>query len=330
VVIGRGAVWLLALLVFLSVALATVALSMLIEWVAARNRRKNVTRQLERLETEGLESLAPGAANLLRGSGGEAIWVQRLTARLPHLRDVRAMLEQADLHWTVQSYLMLCGGLGVAAGSGLLLATGSWLYAIAAAAVGTISPFLYVRHRRKARLRKFEEMFPAAVDLMGRAIRAGHPFGAGLKMVAEETADPISIEFRRAFEEQRFGLPLEDSLTALADRVPLVDVRIFVTALMIQREVGGNLAEILDNLSSIIRQRFTLMRQVQVLTAEGRMSMYVLGLLPFFVGAFVFYSNPSYVMVLFTNPLGHYMLGAAALLQVVGWLWMRRIINIDF
>jgi tight adherence protein B len=303
---------------------------MVVEWVSVRRRRKNVGRQLERLNAEGLESLAPGASSLLRGADREAAWVQTLAARLPHLRDVRALLEQADLHWTVQSYLMLCVGLGVAASTGVLLATGSWLYAFGAGVAGTFSPFLYVRHRRTARLRKFEELFPAAVDLMGRAIRAGHPFGAGLKMVAEESVDPIATEFRRTFEEQRFGLPLEESLVGLADRIPLVDVRIFATALLIQREVGGNLAEILDNLASIIRQRFTLARQVQVLTAEGRMSMYVLGLLPFGVGLFVFYSNPSYVMTLFTHPIGHAMLGVAALLQVAGWIWMRRIIKIDF
>jgi tight adherence protein B len=128
----------------------------------------------------------------------------------------------------------------------------------------------------------------------------------------------------------RFGLPIGDSLTSLADRVPLVDVRIFVTALMIQREVGGNLAEILDNLADIIRQRFTLMRQVRVLTAEGRMSMYVLGLLPFAVGLFVLYSNPAYVVILFTHPIGHAMLGGAAVMQVIGWLWMRRITDIEF
>jgi tight adherence protein B len=323
--------WLLPLLVFVAVGLATVALSMVVEWVAVRSRRKGVARQLERLATEGLESLAPGAGGLFRGSGGaDPLWVQKLATRVPHLRDLRYTLEQADLHWSVQSYLMLVIGLGVALGSAVLLGSGRWGFAAAAAVFGSALPYLYVRHRRKKRLRKFEELFPGAVDLLGRAIRAGHPFASGMKMVAEESAEPIASEFRRTFEEQRFGLPLEDTLAALADRVPLVDVRIFVTALMIQREVGGNLAEILDNLSGIIRQRFTLMRQVRVLTAEGRLSMYVLGLLPFGVGGFVFFSNPSYVMTLFTHPIGHFMVGAALVMQVVGWLWMRRITDIEF
>jgi tight adherence protein B len=329
--VAGGGGWLLAVLVFVAVALGTVALSLLFEWVAGVRRRKEVGQQLERLNTEGLESIAPGAGSLLRGAAAaDSALVQRLSARVPHLRDVRHMLEQADLHWTVQTYLMLVGGLGVAMGTGVLLASGRWMFTIPAAALGAAIPYLYVSGKRKKRLQKFEELFPGAVDLMGRAIRAGHPFSAGMKMVAEESAEPVAGEFRRTAEEQRFGLPVEDTLTALADRVPLVDVRIFVTALMIQREVGGNLAEILDNLSGIIRQRFTLARQVRVLTAEGRMSMYVLGALPFFVGGFVFMSNPDYVMTLFTHPIGHMMLGGALVMQVVGWLWMRKITNIEF
>jgi tight adherence protein B len=320
----------LALLVFLAVAMATVALSLLIEWLAARSRRRGVTQQLERLATEGLESLSPGASRLFRGEEGESRWVQALSARVPHLRDVKHVLEQADLGWTVQSYLLLAGGLGLALGSGVQLATGRWLFAVPAAVLGAMLPHLYLRRRRSKRLRRFEELFPAAVDLLGRAIRAGHPFAAGMKMVAEESPEPIASEFRRTFEEQRFGLSLEDTLTALCDRVPLIDVRIFVTALMIQREVGGNLAEILDNLSEIIRQRFTLMRQVRVLTAEGRLSMYVLTGLPIGVGGFVFLSNPEYVMVLFTHPIGKLMVGAALVMQVVGFLWMRKITDIEF
>jgi tight adherence protein B len=323
--------WVLPLLVFVAVALGTVALSLLFEWVAAHRRHRGVSQQLERLSTEGLESIAPGAGSLLRGVGGsESALVQTLSARVPHLRDIKFMLEQADLPWTVQTYLMLAGGFGVAFSSGVLLFTGSWWYALPAAAFGAALPYLYVRGKRKKRLRKFEELFPGAVDLLGRAIRAGHPFSSGIKMVAEESAEPIASEFRRTFEEQRFGLPLEDTLSALADRVPLVDVRIFVTALMIQREVGGNLAEILDNLSSIIRQRFTLAGQVRTLTAEGRMSMYVLGIMPVAVGLFLYFTNPGYVGTLFTHPIGHAMLGGALVMQIIGWLWMRRITDIEF
>lgn len=321
----------LGVLVFAAVALATVALSLLVEWIAERRRRRGVADQLKRLTTEGLESLSPGAGSLFRGTdGADAPWVQALSARVPHMRDAKHTLEQAALGWTVQTYLLLVVGLGLSFGLGVLLATGSWLYALLAAAIGAWLPRLYVTRKRKKRLAQFEEQFPETIDLLGRAIRAGHPFSSGIRMVAEETADPIAGEFRRVFEEQRFGLPFEDTIAAMADRVPLVDVRIFVTALMIQREVGGNLAEILDNLASIIRQRFTLMRQVRTLTAEGRLSMYVLTVLPFGVALFVFFANPEYVMTLFTHPIGNMMLGVALFMQVVGYLWMRKITNIEF
>jgi tight adherence protein B len=328
--VAPGGTWLLALLVSVSVALGTIALSLALEWAAARQRRKSVMAQLERLASEGLQSLAPGAASLLRGTGADSPWVQRLSARVPHLRDLKHMLEQTDLQWTVQTYLVLAGGMGVALSAGVLLTTGRWEFALPAAGVGAALPYLYVHRKRKQRLKRFEELFPGAVDMLGRAIRAGHPFSAGMKMVAEESAEPIAGEFRRTFEEQRFGLPIEETLTALADRVPLVDVRIFVTALLVQREVGGNLAEILDNLSTIIRARFTLMRQVRVVTAEGRMSMYVLGTMPFAVGGFVFVSNPEYIMTLFTHPIGHVMVGVALMLQAAGWMWMKKITDIEF
>jgi tight adherence protein B len=314
-----------------AVALVTVALSVAVELLSARQRHRGVTRQLERLGTEGLESIAPGAGSILRGgTEDDSALVQRIAARVPHLRDVKQVLEQGDLHWTVQSYLLLAAGLGLGLGTAVLFGTGRWLFAIPAAFLGAALPHFYVHHRRNKRMKKFEELFPGTVDLLGRAIRAGHPFSSGLKMVADEGAEPVAGEFRRAFEEQRFGLPFADTLTAMADRVPLVDVRIFVTAVLIQREVGGNLAEILDNLSYIIRQRFTLQRQVRTLTAEGRLSMYVLTAMPIGIAAFLFLTNPEYVGILVVHPIGKMMVGVALFLQVVGFLWMRKITNIEF
>jgi tight adherence protein B len=328
--VGTGP-WMLALLTFVAVALGTVALTMVVEWGAARRRHRNLASQLNRLSTEGMESAVPGSGTLFRGAqGAELALVQQLSARVPQLRDMKHVLEQADLPWTVQTYLLLSAGIGTGTGSALLLFTGAWLPALIALLVGGSLPHLYVLRRRTRRMKRFEELFPSTVELLGRAIRAGHPFASGMKMVAEEMAEPVGGEFRRTFEEQRYGLPFEDSLTALADRVPLVDVRIFVTAILIQREVGGNLAEILDNLAEIIRQRFTLQRQVRTLTAEGRMSMYVLTAMPFAVGAFVLMSNPDYVKVLFEHPIGNLMVGAALFMQVVGFLWMRSITNIEF
>jgi tight adherence protein B len=164
---------------------------------------------------------------------------------------------------------------------------------------------------------------------MGRAIRAGHPLSSGLKMVADEAAEPIAGEFRRVFEEQRFGMPFDDTLLGLADRVPIVDTRILVTAILIQREVGGNLAEVLDKISSVIRDRFQIRRQIRTYTAQGRMSGYVLGALPIVVGSVILALSPDYMLTLFREPIGRLMLGAAAVLQVTGYMWIRKITNIE-
>jgi tight adherence protein B len=323
--------WLAAALVFISVAMITTALAILVEWLARRRRERGVATQLHRLSTEALETLSPGAAAILRGTGiSEAPWVQLLTGRVPHLRDVQNMLHQAALDWSVRSYMTFAFGSGVAFGLTAYGLTASWIAAAFAAALGASLPYMYVGYRRGKRLARFEEQFPAAVDLLGRAIRAGHPLSAALKMVADEVADPVAGEFRAVFEEQRFGLPFTESLAALADRVPLADVRIFVTAVLIQREVGGNLTEILDNLAEIIRQRFTLKRQVQVLTAEGRYSVYVLTALPIVIAGFVYLTNPTYLKPLWETDIGRMMLYGALAAQVVGYLWMRKLTNIEF
>ena len=195
--------------------------------------------------------------------------------------------------------------------------------------IGASIPYMIVRHRRNKRMYKFEEMLPEAIDLLGRAIRAGHPLSAGLKMVADETTEPIQSEFRRTHEENRFGLPFDDALLAMADRVNIVDVRILVTAILIQREVGGNLAEVLDNLANVIRVRFTIRRQLRVYTAQGRFSGYVLAVLPIAVGAAIYSLNPSYIRLLFTDPFGKLMLMTAVVFQIVGFLWIRKIVDIE-
>jgi tight adherence protein B len=186
-----------------------------------------------------------------------------------------------------------------------------------------------MKHRRKRRISQFEEQFPEAIELMGRAIRAGHPLSAGIRMVAEESKDPIAAEYRQIFEEQRFGLPFEEALLGMADRNELNDVRIFVTALLVQREVGGNLAEILDKIATTIRARFTIRRQLRVYTAQGRMSGYVLGAMPIVVGLGLYALNPDYISLLFTETIGQFLLIGAAVMQIIGYLWIRKIVNIE-
>ena len=315
-----------AALAFIAIAMAVVALSLGVEWIAERRRRAETGRRLHELDAAA--SGVSGA--LLRPDATEqSPWVQALSTRLPQLKDVEHLLRQAHVPWTVSTYLLLTAGLAVATGTGGLIAFGLGLPALVTAVPGALLPYLYVRRERTKRMLRFEEQLPDAVELVGRALRAGHPLTAGLRMVTDEMADPIAGEFRQVSEEQRFGMPFEDAIVALADRVPLVDVRILVTAILIQREVGGNLAEILDKIAFIIRQRFTIRRQLRVITAEGRMSMWVLLSLPPGVGMLIFFMHPTYIATLFTDPIGHVMLWASLGMSVAGFLWIRKIVDIE-
>jgi tight adherence protein B len=220
-------------------------------------------------------------------------------------------------------------GLPIGLGLAMLALTRLWPAALIAALLGAMLPYAVVRRRRTKRLYAFEEHLPEAIDLLSRAIRAGHPLTSGLKMVADETKEPISGEFRRTHEENRFGLPFEDALLAMADRVSIIDMRILTTAILIQREVGGNLAEVLDNLANVIRVRFTIRRQLRVYTAQGRFSGYVLAALPIAVGFAIYSLNPPYITLLFTDPMGKLLVLMAVIFQIVGFLWIRKIVNIE-
>jgi tight adherence protein B len=193
----------------------------------------------------------------------------------------------------------------------------------------TFIPLAVVAWKRKRRLRKFEENFPEALDLLGRAVRAGHAFTAGLEMISSECAEPLAGEFRTSFEEQNFGLPMRDALLNLAERVPLIDVRFFVTALLIQKETGGNLAEILDGLARVIRDRFRLYREVQVRTAQGRLTAAILIALPIIMVIALGILNPTYMRVLFDDPKGPLILSTAGGMQIVGSAILWKIIHFE-
>jgi tight adherence protein B len=172
-------------------------------------------------------------------------------------------------------------------------------------------------------------MFPEAIDTLARAVRAGHAFTTALEMIANELSEPVASEFRKLFEEQKFGLPVRDALVNFTERVPLVDVKFFVTAVMLQRETGGNLAEILDNLSYVIRERFKILRQVRVHTAQGRLTMMLLMGLPPIIVVSMLVMNPSFIRPLFDDPIGHILIVVGLTLQTVGYFVIRRIIQIQ-
>jgi len=191
-----------------------------------------------------------------------------------------------------------------------------------------VLPWWRVASRRSERIAKIERQFPEALDLMGRSMRAGHAFPSAVKMVADEMPDPLGRDFRILFDEMNYGVPTNEALTRLAERVPVPDVSYFVVAVMIQRESGGNLAELLDSIAKIVRDRLRLLGEVRTLSAEGKLSAYILTALPFAVALLVNLVNPEFMSVLFTDPMGHKMVGVALFMMLSGILWMRSIIRI--
>jgi tight adherence protein B len=313
-------------LIFLAVAFGTVSLALLVDILQEQGRRREALQQL-RTFTNSPAGEGPG---LLRGLDGQVpSWLVPLASRIPAIEDLKLMLEQAGSGMSVARFIIVSLGLSAGLGLFVLVLLLQWIPALIATVLGALLPYMFFRRKRTKRYDKFEEFLPDAIDMLGRAIRAGHPLSSGLKMVAEEAEEPIAGEFQRTHEEHRFGLAFEDAMLAMADRIRIVDVRILVTAILIQREVGGNLAEVLDNLSNVIRARFTIRRQLRVYTAQGRFSGYVLALLPIAVGAAVYSLNPPYIMLLFTDPLGKLLVIVAVVFQLIGFLWIRKIVNIE-
>ena len=254
-----------------------------------------------------------------------------LDAFLHRLRLANAidrLLIQSGLRWSVAQ--AVCMSAAAMLGAFLLLQARLVplpVQAVIVLAAGNL-PFLLARRARHARLIKIEQQLPEAADFLARAMRAGHSFNNVLQMVGSELPEPLSGEFRMAHEEINYGVPMNEALYNLAGRIPLTDLRYLIIAVVIQRESGGNLAEILGNISYIIRQRLRLIAKVRVLSAEGRMSAWVLGLLPFFVMAFMLVSSYEYVSMLWTDPAGRTMMWISAGLLVAGALWIRRIVRI--
>jgi tight adherence protein B len=190
------------------------------------------------------------------------------------------------------------------------------------------APLIYVLSKRAARLRRFGQLLPEAIDLMSRALRAGHAVTAAIEMVAREIPDPVGTEFRRAFEEQNFGLPLREALLNLARRVPIADLRFLVTAMLVQKETGGNLAEILDKTGAVIRERARLLGQLRIYTAQGRLTGWILGLLPFLMFLLLRFVNPGYTDLLIKTDTGVKLIWAGLALMAIGVIVIRKVVNI--
>jgi tight adherence protein B len=238
-------------------------------------------------------------------------------------------IEQSGVKTTISAILLLAIALAAVAGFlVMMLLNARWGFVLGAM-VGFYLPFAFLNMKRSRRLRAFEEGFPEALDLIARALKAGHAFITGLKMVADEMPEPIGPEFRKAFEEQNFGLPLKDALENLTLRVPGLDVRFFATAVLIQRETGGNLSEILENLAHVVRERFKILRQVRVYTAHGRMTGYVLLALPAVLCVALAFINPDHMNLLFRERMGQMLLMVAITMQIIGYFWIRQVVKIE-
>ena len=313
-----------AVLVFLIAALAIFLVG---TWLEGRNAQARLLRERlggtqEQTATDNLELLRDEMLSKIPA-------FDTLLRRSERASSLQKLLDQAGINTRVGNFFLLCLACGFGGGVLLFLVSHIFPLAWAGMMVGLIVPYSYATVMRTRRFGKFEEIFPQAIDTLGRAVRAGHAFTGALEMISNEIPEPVSTEFRKLFEEQKFGMPVRDALMNFVERVPLVDVKFFVTAVMLQRETGGNLAEILDNLSHMIRERFKILRQVRVYTAQGRLTMGLLMMLPPIIIAIMLFMSPGFISPLFHDPMGHAMIAGGITLQTIGYFVIRKIIQIQ-
>jgi tight adherence protein B len=318
----------LLLPVFTFLIVAIVGIGILV--LAGGGRKSIISSRLEAIEQVAKRGRASLDLHLLRDEAlSDLPFLHRLLSGLSWSSRLQAFIAQAGLQ--IKAGRVLLSSVVILISTRLVfpLFYNSSVLASLAAVIAALVPFGYVAFKRSRRLRAFEKTFPDVVDFLSRSVRAGHPFTTALEMIATEFPQPVSGEFGTTFEEQSFGLPLRDTLLNLCQRVPLMDVRFLVTALLIQKETGGNLAEILDNLSHVMRERFKLLGEVRIRTAQGRLTAAILIALPPLMLLLMRTINPAYVSPLFNHPWGHYMLGGAALLQLVGAGLLWKIVSIE-
>ena len=317
--------WIIYLTVFAGVAALVAALA----FILRGDRDVEVEQRLSELTGMGKKG-RPGDAKqsseLLQTEFGTNIgnfeqWVAN------HL-NLKLMFEQADVAFTVSQFFMVCVGMAVL---GFVLPAYAGLpvkFAPFVSATFIFLPFGWLMFKRQRRLKKFAAQLPEALELIARALRAGHSLASGFSLVATEMSNPIAKEFNRTFEEQNLGMPVEEALNNLTDRIPNLDLKFFATAVILQRQTGGDLAEILDKIGHLIRERFQIWGQIQALTGEGRISGIVLLALPPALFVTVYRMNPDYLMLLFTDDMGKQMLVGGIVMQLLGAVAIRKIVNI--
>lgn len=316
------AFWILPAAIFLGVTVTVIAVAMIM-----RDRR--VDQKLsDRLDTfAGLKPIESDVPSLLR-EPTELETGQGLITRIRSMPNLlQRLIIQADLNMAPSFFAMICIGLAVLGLVAALLLRLPGPMLPLGATMGFL-PFGFLVWRRRNRLAKFAGQLPDALELVGRALRAGHSLASGMQLVSVEMPTPIATEFRRTYEEQNFGVPLEEAIKNMGERVPNLDLHFFITAITIQRQTGGDLAEILDKIGYVIRERSKIFGQVRALTAEGRLSGWILMALPVVLILALLKLNPDYIMLLFQDPMGRKMLMVTAVMQVMGALAIKKIVNI--
>ncbi len=283
----------------------------------------------ERLKfVQGLENGSPAQSLFKSEIFTQDSWKQSLLGKLNRVFNLDELLLQADVPWRASTFFLVCVLMGTIAGAygffqfGMLGAAGGFL------GIGYLLPNALLVLKKKHRLKRFEKQLPEALGLMARSLKAGHSFPSSMQLVADEMANPIGIEFFKTFKEYNYGLDFSDVLMNLYTRNQLRDLKFFITAILIQRETGGNLVEILEKIAHLIRERFKLVNQIKALTAEGRLSGLILTLLPIVMGFVLWQMNPKYIALLWTHPTGRMMTGIAIFLQFLGIIFIRKIVNI--
>jgi tight adherence protein B len=309
---------------------SVVALLLMASGSGASQQAKQVQATLDSaLATESRE-MRDQIVNLRKNEQLSAIpWINSRLAKLQIAPKIQALIHQANLQWTAGTLLAMCAGCFAVPAFVVHWKTDNTLIALLVGGVLSFAPVGFVLFKRSTRFKAFEKELPQACDMMVSALRAGQSLIAAMGMVSRECTDPLGGEFRTCFEEQNFGLELKGAIENLLHRVPLQDLRIVCTAILIQKESGGNLAEVLDKTAHVIRERFRLRREVQTRTAQGRMTGWVLTLLPVVLGFALYWVNPDMMSMLWKRDIGVKLLWAASIMIVIGGLIIRKIVNMD-
>lgn len=316
----------MAVLVFVTVLLLLEGLYLL--WRSARG--PEATKLQQRIKAlAATRDRTPQTQLLKQRMFSELGSLDRLMQRLPRVRTLDRTILQSGLNWTVAKLLSASAVMALAGLVALqVFARQSFLVGLVGAAIFGAVPLMYVHFKRSQRLLKLERQLPDTLDLITRALRAGHAFPSALKMAGEEMAEPIAGEFRIVHDEINFGVSLQQALTHLSERVPITDLRYFVVAVLIQRDSGGNLTEILGNLSQLIRERLKLLAKVRVLSSDAKLSAWILGLMPFLLGGVMTLVNPTFMKPLWNDPIGISIIKYMLAIMLIGVFIMRKIIRI--